>query len=160
MKALQCVELGGPEKLQFNEVPDPVIAPEHVIIELKAASINFPDVLMIQGLYQFQPPLPFIPGGEAAGIITEVGEGVEGYKVGDKVFAAAMVGGLAEKLLAHQSMLRPIPENMDYEIASALSVTYGTSLYALKQRANLQQGETWVQNLLRQLQHKKRLIYA
>ena len=88
MKALQCVELGGPEKLQFNEVPDPVIAPEHVIIELKAASINFPDVLMIQGLYQFQPPLPFIPGGEAAGIVTEVGEGVEGYKVGDKVFAA------------------------------------------------------------------------
>ena len=142
MKALQCVELGGPEKLQFNEVPDPVIAPEHVIIELKAASINFPDVLMIQGLYQFQPPLPFIPGGEAAGIITAVGEGVEGYKVGDKVFAAAMVGGLAEKLLAHQSMLRPIPENMDYEIASALSVTYGTSLYALKQRANLQQGQT------------------
>lgn len=142
MKALQCIELGGPEKLKVNEIEDPVIAPEHVIIDLKAASINFPDVLMIQGLYQFQPPLPFTPGGESAGVITEVGEGVEGYKVGDKVLSASMIGGIAEKLLAHHSTLRPIPEDMDYEIAAALSVTYGTSLYALKQRANLQPGET------------------
>jgi NADPH2:quinone reductase len=142
MKALQCIELGGPDKLQVKDIADPVIAAEHVIIDLKAASINFPDVLMIQGLYQFQPPLPFIPGGEAAGIITEVGEGVKDFKVGDKVFAASMTGGLAEKLLAHQSMLRAIPNDMDYEIAAALSVTYGTSLYALKQRAKIQPGET------------------
>ena len=142
MKALQCIELGGPDKLQVKDIADPVIAAEHVIIDLKAASINFPDVLMIQGLYQFQPPLPFIPGGEAAGIITEIGENVSDFKVGDKVFAASMTGGVAEKLLAHQSMLRAIPDDMDYEIAAALSVTYGTSLYALKQRANIQPGET------------------
>ena len=124
MKALQCVELGGPEKLQLNEIPDPEVSAEHVIIDVKSASVNFPDVLMIQGLYQFQPPLPFVPGGESAGIITEVGEGVSGYAVGDKVFAATGVGGISEKILAHQSMLRLIPEEMDFEIAAALSVTY------------------------------------
>jgi NADPH2:quinone reductase len=142
MKALQCTELGGPEKLSINEIDDPVIAAEHVIIDVRSASVNFPDVLMIQGLYQFQPPLPFTPGGESAGVISEVGEGVTDYKVGDKVFTASMIGGIAEKILTHQSTLRPIPEGMDYEIAAALSVTYGTSIYALKQRANIQPGET------------------
>jgi NADPH2:quinone reductase len=142
MKALQCTELGGPEKLSVNEIDDPVIAAEHVIIDVRSASVNFPDVLMIQGLYQFQPPLPFTPGGESAGVISEVGEGVTGYKVGDKVITASMIGGIAEKILTHQSTLRPIPEGMDYEIAAALSVTYGTSIYALKQRANIQPGET------------------
>jgi NADPH2:quinone reductase len=142
MKALQCIELGGPEKLQVNEISDPEIAAEHVIIEVKSASVNFPDVLMIQGLYQFQPPLPFTPGGESAGIILEVGEGVKDYVVGDKVFTANMIGGIAEKILAHQSSLRLIPDDMDYGIAAALSITYGTSIYALKQRANIQPGET------------------
>ena len=142
MKALQCTELGGPEKLSVNEIDDPVIVAEHVIIDVKSASVNFPDVLMIQGLYQFQPPLPFTPGGESAGVISEVGEGVTDYKVGDKVITASMIGGIAEKILTHQSTLRPIPEDMDYEIAAALSVTYGTSIYALKQRANIQPGET------------------
>lgn len=142
MKALQCTELGGPEKLSVNEIDDPVIAAEHVIIDVRSASVNFPDVLMIQGLYQFQPPLPFTPGGESAGVISEVGEGVTDYKVGDKVFTASMIGGIAEKILTHQSTLRPIPEGMDYEVAAALSVTYGTSIYALKQRANIQPGET------------------
>ena len=98
MKALQCIELGGPEKLIVSEIPDPVIAEEHVLIEVKSASVNFPDVLMIQGLYQFQPPLPFTPGGESAGIITEVGEGVENFKIGDKVFAATGIGGISEKI--------------------------------------------------------------
>jgi NADPH2:quinone reductase len=142
MKALQCVELGGPEKLVVNDVADPEISEDHIIIEVKSASVNFPDVLMIQGLYQFQPPLPFIPGGESAGVVTEIGDGVEGFNVGDKVFAATGVGGICEKILAHKNNVRPIPENMDFEIAAALSVTYGTSIYALKQRANLKAGET------------------
>ena len=142
MKALQCVELGGPEKLVVNDVADPEIAEDHIIIEVKSASVNFPDVLMIQGLYQFQPPLPFIPGGESAGVIIEIGDGVEGFNIGDKVFAATGVGGICEKILAHKNNVRPIPENMDFEIAAALSVTYGTSIYALKQRANLKAGET------------------
>ena len=142
MKALQCVELGGPEKLVVNDVADPEIAKDHIIIEVKSASVNFPDVLMIQGLYQFQPPLPFIPGGESAGVVIEIGDGVEGFNIGDKVFAATGVGGICEKILAHKNNVRPIPENMDFEIAAALSVTYGTSIYALKQRANLKAGET------------------
>jgi NADPH2:quinone reductase len=142
MKALQCVELGGPEKLVVSDVADPVIAEDHIIIEVKSASVNFPDVLMIQGLYQFQPPLPFIPGGESAGVVIEIGDGVEGFNIGDKVFAATGVGGICEKILAHKNNVRPIPENMDFEIAAALSVTYGTSIYALKQRANLKAGET------------------
>ena len=142
MKALQCVELGGPEKLVVNDIADPEIAEDHIIIEVKSASVNFPDVLMIQGLYQFQPPLPFIPGGESAGVVIEIGDGVEGFNIGDKVFAATGVGGICEKILAHKNNVRPIPENMDCEIAAALSVTYGTSIYALKQRANLKAGET------------------
>ena len=142
MKALQCVELGGPDKLVINDVADPEIAEDHIIIEVKSASVNFPDVLMIQGLYQFQPPLPFIPGGESAGVVIEIGDGVEGFNIGDKVFAATGVGGICEKILAHKNNVRPIPENMDFEIAAALSVTYGTSIYALKQRANLKAGET------------------
>lgn len=142
MKALQCVELGGPEKLIVTKVDDPIIADEHLIIDVKSASVNFPDVLMIQGLYQFQPPMPFIPGGESAGIVSEVGAGVEGFSVGDRVFAATGVGGICEKILAHKNNVRLIPEKMDFEIAAALSVTYGTSIYALKQRANLKAGET------------------
>ena len=142
MKALQCVELGGPEKLVVNDVADPEIAKDHIIIEVMSASVNFPDVLMIQGLYQFQPPLPFIPGGESAGVVIEIGDGVEGFNIGDKVFAATGVGGICEKILAHKNNVRPIPENMDFEIAAALSVTYGTSIYALKQRANLKAAET------------------
>ena len=142
MTALQCVELGGPEKLVVNDVANPEIAEDHIIIEVKSASVNFPDVLMIQGLYQFQPPLPFIPGGESAGVVIEIGDGVEGFNIGDKVFAATGVGGICEKILAHKNNVRPIPENMDFEIAAALSVTYGTSIYALKQRANLKAGET------------------
>ena len=142
MKALQCEELGGPEKLVVNDVADPEVAEDHIIIEVKSASVNFPDVLMIQGLYQFQPPLPFIPGGESAGVVIEIGDGVEGFNIGDRVFAATGVGGICEKILAHKNNVRPIPENMDFEIAAALSVTYGTSIYALKQRANLKAGET------------------
>jgi len=142
MKALQCVELGGPDKLEINEVDSPSSIPGHVVIDVKSGSINFPDVLMIQGLYQFQPPLPFTPGGESAGIISEVGEDVTKFKVGDKVFAMTGTGAFAEKILAHEASCTLIPDSMDYDSAAALSMTYGTSLYALKQRANIQPGET------------------
>ena len=142
MKALQCVELGGPDKLEINVVDSPSAIPGHVVIDVKSGSINFPDVLMIQGLYQFQPPLPFTPGGESAGIISEVGEDVTKFKVGDKVFAMTGTGAFAEKILAHEASCTLIPDSMDYDSAAALSMTYGTSLYALKQRANIQPGET------------------
>ena len=139
---MQCVELGGPDKLEINVVDSPSAIPGHVVIDVKSGSINFPDVLMIQGLYQFQPPLPFTPGGESAGIISEVGEDVTKFKVGDKVFAMTGTGAFAEKILAHEASCTLIPDSMDYDSAAALSMTYGTSLYALKQRANIQPGET------------------
>ena len=142
MKALQCVELGTPDKLKVNEVPDPEIQPEHVLIENKAASVNFPDVLMIQGLYQFQPELPFSPGGESAGTVAAIGEGVKDIAVGDRVFAMTGLGAFAEKIVAHQNSVMKIPDSMDFETAAALPMTYGTSLYALKQRAELKEGET------------------
>ena len=142
MKALQCVELGGPDKLEVKEVDTPPAIPGHVVIDVKSGSINFPDVLMIQGLYQFQPPLPFTPGGEAAGVISEVGEGVTNFKEGDKVFSMTGLGAFAEKTLVPEASCTLIPDSMDYDTAAALSMTYGTSLYALKQRANLQAGET------------------
>jgi len=89
MKALQCVELAGPEKLIFTEVDDPKPGAGEVLIEVKAASVNFPDVLMIQGLYQFQPPMPFIPGAECSGVVAEIGEGVDSCSIGDHVFVMA-----------------------------------------------------------------------
>ena len=103
MKALQCVELGGVDKLEINEVSSPDVGPGQVLIDVRAASVNFPDVLMIQGLYQFQPPLPFTPGGEAAGIIEKVGDGVESLKEGDKVFAMTGMGLLQKRLLRQRN---------------------------------------------------------
>jgi len=142
MKSLQCVELGPPDKLQIKEVSDPQIISDHVIIENKAASVNFPDVLMIQGLYQFQPELPFSPGGECSGTIVSIGENVEDLKVGDRVFAMTGLGAFSEKILASKNSVVKIPDSMSFETAAALPMTYGTSLYALKQRADLKEGET------------------
>ena len=142
MKALQCVELAGPEKLVFSEVDDPKPGSGQVLLEIKAASVNFPDVLMIQGLYQNQPPMPFIPGTECSGVISEIGEGVDSCSVGDHVFVMAGTGCFAEKLVVDAASVTLIPKAMDFPVAAALPMTYGTSLYSLKQRANLQPGET------------------
>ena len=142
MKALQCTELGGPEKLRLNDVPEPKVSQDHVVVDNKAASVNFPDVLMIQGLYQFQPELPFCPGGESSGIVSAIGEGVKNIEIGDRVFAMTGLGAFAEKIVVHKSSVVRIPETMNYETAAALPMTYGTSLYALKQRAELKEGET------------------
>ena len=142
MKALQCVELAGPEKLIFSEIEDPKPGNGEVLIEIKAASVNFPDVLMIQGLYQNQPPMPFIPGAECSGVIIEIGEGVNSCAVGDRVFVMAGTGCFAERLVVDATRITSIPSTMDFPVAAALPMTYGTSLYALKQRANLQPGET------------------
>jgi NADPH2:quinone reductase len=142
MKALQCVELAGPEKLVFSEVDDPKPGSGQVLLEIKAASVNFPDVLMIQGLYQNQPPMPFIPGAECSGVISEIGEGVDSCSVGDHAFVMAGTGCFAEKLVVDAASVTLIPKAMDFPVAAALPMTYGTSLYSLKQRANLQPGET------------------
>jgi NADPH2:quinone reductase len=142
MKALQCVELGGPEKLIFSDIDDPKPGTGEVLVEIKAASVNFPDVLMVQGLYQLQPPMPFIPGAECSGVIAEIGESVESCEVGDHVFVMAGIGCFAEKLVVEAARVNLIPKDMDFPVAAALPMAYATSLYALKQRADLKSGET------------------
>jgi NADPH:quinone reductase len=141
MKAVLCKAHGLPESLVVEEVESPVPGPGQVLITVKAAGVNFPDTLIIQGKYQFQPPLPFSPGGEVAGIVKEVGMGVESVKIGDRVTASSAFGGFAEEFVANADALIPLPTGIDFDVASAFALTYGTSLHALKDRANLQPGE-------------------
>lgn len=124
------------------EVPEPVPGPGQLLIDVHASALNFPDVLMIQGKYQTQPALPFAPGSEIAGIVAGVGASVTHWKIGDRVFGGVGFGGFAEKVVVHAGAMRRIPPSMDFVTASGISTTYGTSYYALKQRAALQPGET------------------
>ena len=142
MKALLCSECGPPEKLSVQEVPAPKAGPGQVVVDVKAAALNFPDALMVQGLYQVKPQLPFSPGAEVAGLIKEVGEGVQGLKAGDRVIGFPGTGGFAEECVVAAEKIMPLPENMDYATGAALVLTYGTSLHALQDCARLQPGET------------------
>jgi NADPH2:quinone reductase len=143
MKAVVCKEHGMPEKLELVEDwAEPEIGDHDVLIKVKAAGLNFPDVLIIQGKYQFQPELPFIPGNECSGEIEAVGSAVTRYKPGDKVISAAGTGAFCEKIAANENMVFPMPEGLSFEQAAGVSITYFTSYYALKQRANIQPGET------------------
>jgi NADPH2:quinone reductase len=142
MKALRVHELGGPEKLAYEEAPDPEVGTGQVLIDVKAAGVNFPDLLIVQGLYQFQPPLPFSPGGEVAGVVRAVGEGVDRLKVGDRVIGLGIWGGFAEQMLLGEERVLPMPEGVSFEVAAALTTTYGTMLHAFEDRAKLAAGET------------------
>ena len=142
MKAMLCKELGHPSSLVLEEVPSPVPGKKEVVVSIKACSVNFPDTLIVQGLYQFKPALPFSPGSDIAGVVKAVGEGVKHVKVGDDVFGLVPNGGFAEEVLAPADMVFPKPPMMDYKIAASFMMAYGTSYYALKDRANLKEGET------------------
>jgi NADPH2:quinone reductase len=142
MKAVLCKAFGPPESLVIQEVPEPVAGPSEVLVDVHASALNFPDVLMIAGKYQSQPPFPFSPGGEIAGTVTKTGEGVVSVRAGDRVFAGIGSGGFAERVVVPESALLPIPEKMSFAQASGISTTYGTSYYALHERANLKPGET------------------
>ena len=142
MKSVLCRQFGPPETLVVDDIAWPTAVPGKVVIEVKACGVNFPDTLIIEGKYQFKPEFPFAPGGEVAGIVREVGEGVTHIKPGDTVFALTGWGGFAEGVLADAYKTFPMPPGMDYNTAAALMYTYGTSYHALKQRANLQPGET------------------
>lgn len=142
MKAIVCSSYGPPENLTLQEVADPVPGPGEAVVEVYAASLNFPDGLQIQGKYQFQPPMPFTPGSEVGGIIKTVGAGVSGLAAGDRVMATPGIGGLAEQVVAKAEAIRAIPDNMDFRTAAGFAMVYTTSYYALKQRARLQPGET------------------
>ena len=142
MKALRSHAVGGPETLTLDEVDVPAPGKGEVLIDVKACAINYPDTLIIRDLYQFKPPRPFAPGGEIAGVIEAIGEGVEGFSVGDKVMAGIGNGGLAEKVVVNAGRMFPIPEGVSFEKAASLLMTYGTTIHGLKDRGHIKAGDT------------------
>ncbi len=142
MRAVICKELTGLGGLSLEEHwPEPQAGPGEVLVDVKAAALNFPDLLMIKGMYQEQPALPFVPGAEFAGVVEGVGKGVERFKPGDRVVSVSG-NALAEKTVVKADLLLPAPANLDFESASGICITYFTTQHALKQRAGLQPGET------------------
>ena len=131
-----------PESLTFEELPSPTAAAGEVVVSVKAASVNFPDFLIIQNKYQFKPPLPFSPGSELAGVVKEVGSGVSGWRSGDRVIAFTTYGAFAEEVKTEANRLLPLPEGMDFITGAAFLLTYGTSEHALADRGELKKGET------------------
>lgn len=142
MKAILCKSFGTPENLVLEEVQDLKPKEGEALVEVYAAALNFPDTLQIAGKYQYQPPFPFIPGSEAGGVVIELGQNIKGFEIGDRVMAIPGVGAMAEQVCVPASGLRKIPESMNFKTASGFPMVYSTSYYALKQRANLQPGET------------------
>jgi NADPH2:quinone reductase len=142
MKAVLCRQYGPPDSLSFEDVASPRPGPGEVVISTKAASVNFPDVLIIQNKYQFKPPLPFSPGSELAGVVKEVGAGVTAWKPGDKVIAFTTYGAFAEEVKTEAGRLLPLPQGMSFETGAAFLLTYGTSDHALRDRGALRAGET------------------
>ena len=142
MKAILCKSYGPPENLVLEDIEDLKPREGEVLVEVYAASLNFPDTLQIEGKYQYQPPFPFIPGSEAGGIIKEIGPNVRGFDIGDRVMANPGIGAMAELLCVPFERLRKIPDNMSFNTASGFPMVYTTSYYALKQRAELKPAET------------------
>ena len=132
MQAVLCKSFGPPESLTLEEVDDPQLGPGQVLIATKATALNYPDVLMIEGKYQSQPNMPFSPGGEFAGVITDIAEDVTAWQVGDEVYGGLGHGGFAEKIAAPAQLIKRKPASMSFAVAAGISTTYGTSYYALK----------------------------
>lgn len=142
MQAIVCKSWGLPDTLVLEELPDPIPGPGQVSIDIRAAGVNFPDVLIIQNKYQSKPALPFIPGSELAGVITGIGEGVAHHHIGDRVIAFTSQGAFAQRIVAPVQALMPMPAEMDFDVAAAITLTYGTSHHAVVDRAQLRAGET------------------
>ena len=142
MKAVLCKQFGPPESLVIEELPSPKAAAGEVVLTVRAASVNFPDFLIIQNKYQFKPPLPFSPGSELAGVVKEIGAGVTNVRPGDRVIAFTTFGAFAEEVKTEAVRLLPLPEKMDFVTGAAFLLTYATSDHALRDRGTLQSGET------------------
>jgi NADPH2:quinone reductase len=142
MKAVLCKAYGPPDSLVVEDIPSPVAGPGEVVVSVKTASVNFPDVLIIQNKYQVKPPLPFSPGSELAGVVKSVGDGVTRWKPGDPVMAITGYGAFAEDVKVDVNRLLPIPTGMDFVSAAAFGLTYATSEHALCDRGDLKAGET------------------
>lgn len=144
MRALVCREYGPPSTLRVEEIPSPLAGPGELVLNVRAAGVNFPDVLMIMNKYQHRPTLPFSPGYEIAGVVKEVGPGVNDIKPGDYGIAIIRAGGFAEEALVEASRFFPISAKINFDVAAAFPLAYGTSLHALSDRAILQPGQTLV----------------
>ena len=141
MKAIMCKEFASVEDLSWEEVPDPVPKDNEVVIDVRAAGLNYPDNLIVRGLYQFKPDLPFSPGHEGAGIVSSVGKNVSSVGVGDKVAFFKGFGAFAEKIVVPEALAFPLPEGLPLHVAGGMFMVYSTSLLALKQRANIKEGD-------------------
>src|SRR3954449_11423585 len=142
MRAVLCKAYGPPESLVVEDVVSPEPGPGEVVVSVKAASVNFPDVLIIQNKYQFKPQLPFSPGSEVAGVVKTIGDGVTTVKPGDRVMAFTTYGAFAEEVKTEAKRLLPLPPAMDFTHAAAFGLTYATSDHALRDRGQLAAGET------------------
>ena len=142
MKAIRTHAVGGPETLTLDEVETPTPGKGEVLVAVKACAINYPDTLMIRDLYQFKPERPYSPGGEIAGVVEAVGEGVDTFKVGDNVMAGIGNGGLAEKVIVPVGRMFPVPDGVPHEKAASLLMTYGTTIHGLKDRGHIKEGDT------------------
>ena len=142
MRALVCREYGPPEKLVIENYPDPVPGECEVLVDIRAAGINFPDVLVIGGNYQVKTPPPFVPGNEAAGVVEAVGESVTRFKAGDRVIITPVGGGFSEKCAVAEEYCLPLPDSMNFEQGAGFTITYATSYHAFRQSTELKPGET------------------
>ncbi|CAN7393710.1 NADPH:quinone oxidoreductase family protein [Phenylobacterium sp. LjRoot225] len=142
MRALVCESYGPPESLKLRDIAIPEPGPGEVLIRTHVAGVNFPDTLIIENKYQIKPPLPFSPGGELSGLVAKVGPGVTGFRPGDRAAALTNWGAFAEYVVAQAARTTHVPDTMPLDIAAAFTMAYGTSHHALKQRAQLQPGET------------------
>ena len=142
MKALLSHAVGGPDSLRIDDVPSPVAGPGELLVRVRAAAINYPDVLIIEDKYQIKPPRPFAPGGEIAGDVIALGEGVEGWAIGDRLVAVPGFGGLVEEIVISAAKAFRLPASRSYTDGAALILTYGTSIHALYDRGHLQAGQT------------------
>ena len=142
MKAVLCKAFGSPDSLVVEDVDSPLPGRGEVVVTVYASGVNLPDSLVIEGKYQLKPPLPFSPGGEVAGTIKAVGPGVDGFRAGDRVMALPLYGGYAEELLVTQDRLLHLPQNIDFADGAAFPISFGTTHYALRERARIQPGET------------------
>jgi NADPH2:quinone reductase len=142
MKAVLCKQYGPPESLVVEDIDAPRPGAGEVLVDVRAAGVNFPDALIIQNQYQFKPPLPFTPGGELAGVVREVGAGVTAYAVGEAVIGSTLWGAFAEQAVVPQDRLVPMPPGMPFDVAGSFLLTYGTCWHALSDRAALKPGET------------------
>ncbi|HST02721.1 MAG TPA: NADPH:quinone oxidoreductase family protein [Usitatibacter sp.] len=142
MKAVVCAKLDDFGAIALTDAPDPSPGENQALVEVRAASLNFPDVLMARGLYQVKPPVPFVPGTELAGVVRGVGKGVQGFAAGDRVFGFAGYGGFAELCTVDTARLMKLPEGIGFEDGAAFGLTYGTALHALRDCGHLARGET------------------